>query len=230
MSGVHRRSATLLVADQDAACRCALRDTLKAQGYRVFDAGDPGRLARILRAVTVDLVLIDEQMPNGDVACIHRAGTGGPPVIVFSAQFGESDRIAALERGADRCLPKGCGTQELVANLRSALRHRNASPQDRYRFAGFTMDIATHQVVDARGELLPLSAGEFEVLRVFVDRPRRVLSRDEILMAARGRDTEAFDRAIDIQVSRLRRKFGPVEVIRTVRNGGYLFVPRVASL
>lgn len=222
-----RKGATLLVADEDVHCRQALRGQLMAQGYRVIGVATIGRLDAVLRMVPVDLLLLDEQMTADHMTCSRLVGPGGPPVILFSESCSEANRIAALERGADRCLPKGCGVQELVANLRSVLRRQMRARQEVYRFDGFTMDIATRQVLDTEGASVVLSAGEFDVLRVFVERARRVLTREEILLAARGRDSESFERAVDIQVSRIRSKFGQVEVIRTVRNGGYMFVPRV---
>jgi two-component system OmpR family response regulator len=123
----------------------------------------------------------------------------------------------------------------VLATVRAALRSRQqAEPQDRSRltFDGWTMDLLAHELVDAQGVLVGLTDGEFALLRVFAERPRRVLSRELLLETARGPNSDAFDRAIDVQISRLRRKLrsGGDEIIRTIRNEGYLFVPAVGRL
>jgi two-component system OmpR family response regulator len=154
-------------------------------------------------------------------------------VIILSALGDEQDRIVGLEIGADHYLPKPCSPREILAHVRALLRRRqspHAEPAWRgYVFQGWQMDLDSHELLDPDGVLVHLSDGEFAVLRAFVEHPRRVLTREALLHAARGPDSDAFDRAIDVQVSRLRRKLraGESDLIRTVRNEGYLFVPKV---
>ncbi len=157
---------------------------------------------------------------------------GGPPVIILSALGDEQDRIVGMEIGADHYLYKPCSPREILAHVRATLRRQKMpepEPRRGYVFMGWRMDIDSHELFDPEGVLVHLSDGEFAVLRVFAERPRRVLTREELLHAARGPDSDAFDRAIDVQVSRLRRKLqaGESDLIRTVRNEGYLFVPKV---
>jgi two-component system OmpR family response regulator len=174
-------------------------------------------------------------MPGEDglSACRRIATADGPDVILLSALGEEQDRILGLEVGAGHYLPKPCSPREILATVRAALRKRGttAAPPagDVYTFEGWRIDLGSHELFDPDGVLVGLTDGEFAVLRVFIERPRRVLTREALLAAARGPDSDAYDRAIDVQVSRLRRKLrsGADEIIRTVRNEGYLFVPRV---
>jgi len=175
-------------------------------------------------------------MPGEDglSACRRLAHGEGPPVVLLSALGEEQDRIAGLDTGASHYLPKPCSPREILATVRAALRHRGAvEPVGRkaYSFgSGWRIDLSSHELLDPDGVLVDLTDGEFAVLRAFVERPRRVLTRELLLEAARGPDTASFDRAIDVQVSRLRRKLKAPEgeIIRTVRNEGYMFVPAVA--
>jgi DNA-binding response OmpR family regulator len=156
-----------------------------------------------------------------------------PATIIFLSALGEeSDRIAGLDVGASHYLPKPCSPREILATVRAALRHRDSADpavSRTYLFAGWRIDFVSHELLDPEGVLVNLTDGEFAVLRAFIERPRRVLARDALLEAARGPDTPAFDRAIDVQVSRLRRKLRSAGdgMIRTVRNEGYLFTPLV---
>jgi two-component system OmpR family response regulator len=182
----------------------------------------------------VDCVILDVMMPGEDglAACRRVARRGGPEVILLSALGEEQDRILGLEVGAGHYLPKPCSPREILATVRAALRKRGVGPapaSEIYGFDGWRIDLGSHELFDPNGVLVGLTDGEFAVLRVFIERPRRVLSREALLQAARGPDSDAYDRAIDVQVSRLRRKLraGGDEIIRTVRNEGYLFVPRV---
>jgi len=168
----------------------------------------------------------------------------GPPVIMLSAVGTDVDRIVGLEMGADDYLAKPCNPRELLARIRTVLRRREKQEQSGpastdadsgqiLRFAGWRMDLGMRMLYDPSDRLIALTDGEFRLLRAFVERPRRVLTRDQLLDYARGGDSEHYDRAIDVQVSRLRRKLseGSAEsdLIRTVRNEGYLFVPAVTS-
>lgn len=226
--------AHLLVVDDDVGIRMLLADRLGAYGYRVTTASGVIEMERVLARGGVDLVILDVMMPGEDglTACRRLVQEGGPPVILLSALGDEQDRIVGLELGADHYLAKPCSPREILAHVRAVLRRQNAAePVVRrgFLFAGWRMDLDSHELFDPEGVLVHLSDGEFAVLRVFIERPRRVLTREELLHAARGPDSDAFDRAIDVQVSRLRRKLraGESDLIRTVRNEGYLFVPKV---
>jgi two-component system OmpR family response regulator len=227
--------AHLLVVDDDVGIRVLLAERLGAYGYRVTTASGVAEMERVLSRGGVDLVILDVMMPGEDglVACRRLVQSGGPPVILLSALGDEQDRIVGLELGADHYLSKPCSPREILAHVRAVLRRKQAPEIEErhgFTFLGWRMDMDSHELFDPDGVLVHLSDGEFAVLRVFVERPRRVLTREELLHAARGPDSDAFDRAIDVQVSRLRRKLraGDSDLIRTVRNEGYLFVPRVA--
>ncbi|WP_294334315.1 response regulator [uncultured Sphingomonas sp.] len=227
--------ATLLVVDDDRDIRLLLANSLGARGYRVETASNARDMDAILEKMPVDLVILDVMMPGEDglSACRRIATADGPDVILLSALGEEQDRILGLEVGAGHYLPKPCSPREILATVRAALRKRGstATPPagDVYSFEGWRIDLGSHELFDPEGVLVGLTDGEFAVLRVFIERPRRVLTREALLAAARGPDSDAYDRAIDVQVSRLRRKLraGADEIIRTVRNEGYLFVPRV---
>lgn len=228
-------SATLLVVDDDRDIRLLLANSLGARGYKVETAASAQEMDDVLAHTKVDLVILDVMMPGEDglSACRRIARPGGPEVIMLSALGEEQDRILGLEVGAGHYLPKPCSPREILATVRAALRKRGAdapSASDAYTFDGWKIDLGSHELFDPDGVLVGLTDGEFAVLRVFIERPRRVLSREALLAAARGPDSDAYDRAIDVQVSRLRRKLRASgdEIIRTVRNEGYLFVPRVA--
>jgi two-component system OmpR family response regulator len=227
--------AHLLVVDDDAGIRVLLAERLGAYGYRVSTAASVAEMDRVLARGAVDLILLDVMMPGEDglSACRRLVQSGGPPVIILSALGDEQDRIVGLEIGADHYLPKPCSPREILAHVRALLRRRNVLDVEEtrhgYTFQGWRMDLDSHELLDPDGVLVHLSDGEFAVLRAFVEHPRRVLTREALLHAARGPDSDAFDRAIDVQVSRLRRKLraGESDLIRTVRNEGYLFVPKV---
>ena len=227
-------SAHILVVDDDREIRQLLTATLADHGFRVSHAANAREMDQQLRAGAVDLILLDVMMPgeSGIEACRRLVSAGGPPVVFLSALGEEPDRVAGLETGASHYLPKPCSAREIVATVRAALRVRQVGSDagaQVLRFAGWRMDLAAWELTDADGVLVGLTEGEFAVLRQFAERPRRVLSREQLLVGARGSDSDAFDRAVDVQVSRLRRKLRAPgdEMIRTVRNEGYLFVPSV---
>ncbi len=227
----------LLVVDDDHAIRTLLAQSLGMHGYRVETATNAQEMDVALARHPISLVLLDVMMPGEDglAACRRLSQKGGPPVVMLSALGDEPDRILGLEIGASHYLAKPCSPREILATVRAALRERKVADVETGRsfgFLGWRVDFAAHELFDADGMFVDLTDGEFAVLRAFVERPRRVLARDALLEAARGPDTDAFDRAIDVQVSRLRRKLRSRgdEVIRTIRNEGYFFVPRVVRL
>ncbi len=219
----------LLVVDDDQMIRTLLAESLGLHGYQVETATNARDMDAVLARRSVSLILLDVMMPGEDglSVCRRLAGVGAPPVVLLSALGDEPDRILGLEIGASHYLTKPCSPREILATVRAALRAReiqDAGESRSFGFLGWRVDFAAHELFDPEGTLIDLTDGEFAVL------PRRVLARDALLVAARGPDTEAFDRAIDVQVSRLRRKLRSRgdEIIRTIRNEGYFFVPRVA--
>ena len=182
-----------------------------------------------------DLVILDLMMPGEDGLSICRRLQGAVPVLIASARGEPMDRVVGLEVGADDYIAKPFEPRELIARIRALLRRRDrsASPSlvRRLAFDGWRMDLASRALTDADGKAVELTAGEFDLLAAFVKRPQQILSRDDIMDVLKGRQADVFDRSIDIQVSRLRRKLGdhPREprLIRTVRNAGYLFTADV---
>ncbi|ATN36897.1 DNA-binding response regulator (plasmid) [Rhizobium sp. ACO-34A] len=228
--------ATLLVVDDDIRIRSMLAANLGAKGYRVLTAASASEMRGVLQTNGVDVVILDIMMPgeNGLSACRRLEEEGGPPVILLSALGEETDRILGLDSGAERYLPKPCSSHEVLAHVRSILRKQRKTGDAVHQvlaFSDYRVNLDTHELHNHEGALIDLSEGEFSVLRVFVTRPRRVLSRSDLLVAARGPDTDSFDRAIDVQVSRLRRKLKDQEgaLIRTIRNEGYMFMAPVSA-
>jgi two-component system OmpR family response regulator len=222
----------VLVVDDDPDIRSGLVEVFERAGFEARSAGDVAAMERHLAAGGADLIVLDLMMPGEDglSACKRLSGKGRPPIIMLSALGDDADRIVGLEIGADDYLAKPCNPRELVARARAVLRRARdadgASAAEALRFAGFRLDVARRELIDPDGVVIPLSAGEFRLLRAFVERPQRVLSREQLLDFAFDNDADVFDRAVDVQVSRLRRKLerpGGPDIIRTVRGEGYLF-------
>lgn len=232
----------VLVVDDDPAIRQGVARLLTAHGLRVSVAADGVAMRRAMQSVRVDLVLLDVMLPGQDGLELLQAlrAEGGAPVLMLSALGGETDRVVGLELGAEDYVCKPFSPRELVARVRVALRRGAASAQRRhgpavaaYRFEGWTLDARARTLASPSGAHVELTSGEFELLLAFVEHPNRLLTRDQLLDLARGRASQAIDRAIDVQVMRLRRKIeaeptSPTR-IKTVRNGGYIFTPVVES-
>jgi two-component system OmpR family response regulator len=228
----------VLVVDDDADIRNGLVEVFERAGFEASCAGDVAAMERELNVKAVDLIVLDLMMPGEDglSACKRLSGKGRPPIIMLSALGDDADRIVGLEIGADDYLAKPCNPRELVARARAVLRRGRDSEApvrgETMRFAGFRLDIARRELHDPDGIVIPLSAGEFRLLRAFAERPQRVLTREQLLDYAFDNDTAVFDRAVDVQVSRLRRKLerpGGGEIIRTVRGEGYLFTVKPSA-
>ena len=222
----------VLIVDDDPEIRQGLAEVFVRAGFAAATAGDVPAMERALEKDGADLIVLDLMMPGEDglSACKRLSGSGRPPIIMLSALGDDADRIVGLEIGADDYLAKPCNPRELVARARAVLRRAKDNPEapgaEAVRFAGFRLDVARRELHDPDGVVIPLSAGEFRLLRAFVEHPRRVLSREQLLDYAFANDNDVFDRAVDVQVSRLRRKLerpGAPEIIRTVRGEGYMF-------
>jgi two-component system OmpR family response regulator len=223
----------IIVVDDDPGIRELVSDFLGRHGFEVDTAADAAGLNRALAARPADLVVLDVMLPGEDglQICRRLSVADGPPVIMLSAMGEETDRIVGLELGADDYLPKPCNPRELLARVRAVLRRRGEPrPAEgelgaQCEFAGWRLDLVRRELRSPDGVMVNLSGGEFSLLR------SRVLTRDQLLDLARGPDSDAYDRAIDVQISRLRRKLEDGghggELIRTVRNEGYMFMAKV---
>lgn len=229
----------VLVVDDDASLRAEIAGYLVEHGLAVIEAADAAQMTRRLADQPVDLILLDVMMPGEDGlhACRRLADKGGPPILMMSAMGEPTDRIIGLELGADDYLAKPFVPRELLARIKALLRRKSgaASPGEDggYGFAGFTLDVVRRQLRSPTGVAVILTAGEFSLLCAFLEHPRRVLSREQLLEYARGHDAEVYDRAVDVQLSRLRRKLhsGALEdVIKTYRGAGYMLDAHVARL
>ncbi|MBB5357677.1 two-component system OmpR family response regulator [Rhodanobacter sp. ANJX3] len=231
----------ILVVDDDPELCGLMTGFLREHGYRAEGAGNTTQMYAAIARERPDLVVLDVMMPGEDGLSAARrlAHEQGPPVIMLSALSGDTDRIIGLEMGADDYLAKPCNPRELLARVRAVLRRTHSSEpvvtEDArpYQFDGWRLDVMRRDLRDPTGIFINLSDGEFALLRSFVEHPQRILSRDQLLDLVHGRRAEVFDRAIDTQISRLRRKLNDrsqVELIRTVRNEGYMLVPKVFRL
>lgn len=239
-TGVETGSPTRIVlVDDDPGIRDVISEFLERHGYDVATAADGAGLARALADARPDLIVLDVMLPGEDglSLCRKLADADGPPVIMLSAMGEDTDRIIGLELGADDYLAKPCNPRELLARIKAVLRRRQDSRADdghigaECEFAGWRLDLVRRELRSPDGVIVNLSGGEFSLLRALVEHPQRVLTRDQLLDFARGPESDAYDRAVDVQISRLRRKLedrsGGGELIRTVRNEGYMFMAKV---
>src|SRR3982751_6361797 len=230
----------LVVDDQQEICD-VVQEYLTGEGYRVSVAHDGGGMRRVLGQSTVDLVILDLMLPGEDGLTLARSlrdEQSGIGIIILTGRGETVDRIIGLEMGADDYLPKPFHLRELLARVKAVLRRaqdRTAdtphSPRSRVRFAGWNLDLSSRELLSPSGEEVRLTTGEFDLLSAFVNNANQVLSRDRLLDLARNREAGPFDRTIDVQVGRLRRKLeddpqNPT-LIKTVRGTGYIFTPTV---
>jgi DNA-binding response OmpR family regulator len=242
-------AANLLVVDDDTSVREMLAEYLCEHGYSVRTAADGTAMRAALEADLPDLVLLDLRLPGEDGLTLarflrERYDLG---IVMVTAAGDTIDRVVGLEVGADDYVAKPFDPRELLARVKSVLRRMQARPQDdpapggatstaaspaRQRFGRCEVALESRRLFDlaADGAEVSMTAMEYELIRVFLANPNRVLSRDQLLMHTRNREWEPFDRSIDIRIGRLRRKIEPdpaeePRVIRTVRNGGYMYVP-----
>ena len=232
----------ILIVDDDAEIRGLLGDYLRKNGYRVTTAANGKEMRAAMDPARPDLVILDLMLPGEDGLALCRDLRAGSnlPVIMLTARGEETDRIVGLEMGADDYVPKPFSPRELLARIKSVLRRARSLPENlapepagAFLFAGWTLDIATRNLVSPGGVVIALSGTEFRLLRIFLEHPHRVLTRDQLIDLMLSRDAGPFDRAIDVQVSRLRRRLGEdgreSALIKTVRGQGYVLAADVSG-
>ena len=236
-------TAHILIVDDDKETCLLLSKFLTHHGYRISVAHDGKAMMQMLEASRVNLIVLDLMLPGEDglSLCRRLRAVNTVPIIMLTAMGEQTDRVVGLEMGADDYLPKADNPRELLARIRAVLRRAGtpevagAIPGSRVlEFGGWRLDVTRRQLFSPAKVLIPLRASEFELLLALVERPRRVLTRDQLLDLSRGRGANSFDRSIDVLVSRLRRKIEPDPkepvLIRTVRGGGYLLSAAVTSV
>ncbi len=243
-----REPLHVLVVDDEPRIRAMLRRYLVGEGLRVSDAADGTAMRSVFERDAIDLVLLDLMMPGEDGLALARyiRQRSEIPIVMLTGKGDLIDRVVGLEAGADDYITKPFELREVLARIRTVMRR--AAPQsapatpERTRapdgdaneillFQGWRMDLIRRELKQPTGDLVPLTAGEFELLRVFANHPNRVLSRTQLMDLIKGREWAAYDRAVDTQVGRLRKKLEPdpsnPALIKTVRGGGYVFATSV---
>jgi two-component system OmpR family response regulator len=224
----------VLIVDDDQSLRQEVADYLASNGFEVRTAGNAREMDVVMAEQAFDLVVLDVMMPGegGLSICRRLSDAGGQAIIIMSAMGEEIDRILGLELGADDYLPKPCNPRELLARMRAVLRRREGGQPSRskdgteFEFLGYSLDLLKRRLRAPSGALVLLTSGELTLLTAFLEHPGRVLTRDQLVDYARGSDADIFDRAIDVQISRLRRKLSECDgqdLIRTFRGAGYMF-------
>ncbi len=232
----------LLLVDDERSLRTALCDYLEKNGFRITQACDAAAARNVLSRFLFDLVIMDIMMPGEDGLSLCRfvCEQVGTPVILLTAKADESERIVGLEIGADDYVVKPFNPRELLARSRAVIRRARALPPTlslpapkSFRFGAWIVNVARRELASADGVAIPLTSREFRLLHTFLVRPKVTLSREQLLEIAQGREHGPFDRTIDNQVSRLRRKVEPDPAnpiyIKTVWGGGYLFDAEVVN-
>jgi two-component system OmpR family response regulator len=228
-------AAHILIVDDHRDIRDLLARYLSKNGYRVSTAESSAAARRLLEKGAIELVVLDIMMPGEDglALCRHLRATSQLPVILLTAMAEDTDRVIGLEMGADDYVTKPFNPRELLARIKAVLRRTNSLPRlraavdaEQIRFDRWTLKVAQRELIDQDGVATPLSTAEFQLLAALLRHPKMVLSRDQLLDLTRGRAAAVFDRSIDNQISRLRRKVeadpkNPA-LIKTVWGGGYM--------
>lgn len=233
----------ILIVDDHREIRDAVRSYLERNGFRATTARDASEMNDKMRAGQFDLIVLDVMMPGEDgiSVCRRLSAEGSVPILMLTALGEETDRIVGLEVGADDYLPKPFNPRELLARIRAILRRSERHPKiagaptgEKLRFAGWTLDTDTRRLIADDGREESLTTADFRILTTLLARPRFVMSREQLLDATTGRAASVFDRTIDNQISRLRRKIehdpAAPEIIVTVRGGGYSLAVDVEHL
>jgi two-component system OmpR family response regulator len=233
----------ILIVDDDRDLRELLSEYLGKNGFRVTSVGDGREMRRALSGQAIDLIVLDVMLPHEDGLTLCRnlraSDPQAPAILMLTARGEEMDRVVGLEMGADDYLSKPFASRELLARIRAILRRARAVPPNlrltdnvlRLSFGEWVLDTARRHLVDGTGTVVSLSGAEYRLLRVFLDYPHRVLSRDHLLDLTQGRRPEPFDRSVDLLVSRLRQRLRDeareARYIKTVRSEGYIFAAPV---
>lgn len=234
-----RGTRRVLIVEDDQAVRELVKDMLEEGGLSVFCAGDGAAGLALLHSQAPDVVILDLGLPDVEgltLPRLFREANPGIGLIIMTGRSAPVERIVGLEIGADDYVCKPFEPRELLARVRSVLR-RSAAPtlvapaRNRYRFCGFVLDVDGVSLAAPDNRPMPLSSSEFALLKAFVERPNRVLSRDQLIELTHVNDAPAFDRSVDVQVARLRKKIdidpSAESMIKTMRNQGYLFSAQV---
>ena len=240
----------VLVVDDELRIRTMLRRYFVEEGFKVSDAGDGADMRAVLEREAIDLVLLDLMMPGEDGLSLTRyiRQRSEIPIIMLTGKGDLIDRVAGLETGADDYITKPFELREILARIRTVMRRAglrtapatsvsgSASGENVSEvlvFEGWRLDLLRRELRRLNGELVPLTAGEFELLCVFVRHPNRVLNRDQVIDLVKGREWAAYDRGVDTQVMRLRKKVetdpSNPSLIKTVRGAGYVFAAVVTA-
>lgn len=236
----------ILVVDDDPQIGDLLNDYLEQHGYRVSLARDGNEMKKLLSRTTIDLVVLDIMLPGEDglSLCRYLRDTSEVPIIMLSAVGEEADRVIGLEVGADDYLAKPFSPRELLARIKALARRttgrlaekrkaRQVAKMPNIYFEQWTLDQNKRRLITPDGVTVPLSGGEYELLVAFLESPKRILNRDQLLDLTRGREAVPYDRTIDVQVARLRKKIEKdpknPEIIITVRGDGYQFNAEVTT-
>jgi two-component system phosphate regulon response regulator OmpR len=244
MKRMNLARTSLLIVDDDPSVRAMLQEYLSDHGYAVRAVGDgPAMRAEIERELP-DLVLLDLRLPGEDGLTLarHLREKVDVGIVMVTASGDIVDRVVGLEMGADDYISKPFDPRELLARIKSVLRRYQraatavapapaaAPANQRVTVGACTLDLEARQLRGANGDDIPLTSAEFDLLKIFAERPNRPLTRDQILNLTQNRDWDPFDRSIDIRIARLRRKVEPdadkPQIIKTVRGVGYMYVPR----
>jgi DNA-binding response OmpR family regulator len=238
MGAAQVSTAHIIAVDDDPSVRQMIVDYLGDNDIRVTALASGRQLAEVMARDTIDLVVLDLRMPGEDgmeIARRLRADSAGLPIIMLTGRKDETDRVMGLELGADDYLTKPFSPRELLARIRALLRRSRAQQTvadglqkvRAYRFAGWELNVRVRRLTSPGGANVPLTNTEFNLLAAFLAAPEQVLSRDQLLGLSRLHNDEVYDRAIDTQVGRLRKKVEPpgttTELIRTERGAGYVF-------
>ena len=231
---------SILIVDDDLEIRRLLADYLARNGFAALAARDGREMWQMLERHVVDLVVLDLMLPDTDglTLCRDLRAKGNLPVLMLTARGEETDRIVGIEMGADDYLVKPFNPRELLARIKSILRRTRSLPPNLrpeptrcLAFSGWCLDTATRLLTSPDGVATPLSGGEYRLLRILLDHPNRVLNRDQLTEMIQGREAEPYDRAVDVQVSRLRQRLRDdrrePQLIKTVRGEGYVLASTV---
>jgi two-component system OmpR family response regulator len=225
----------ILIVDDDAEIRNLLSRYFEKNGLRPTAVADGRAMWQALERGTFDLVVLDLMLPGDDglTLCRTLRARSDLPIIMLTARGEETDRIVGLEMGADDYLPKPFSARELLARIKVVLRRARSLPPNlrpeeerEIGFGGWALDTVHRQLVSPTGVVVPISGAEYRLLRIFLAHPNRVLNRDQLIAMTQGKEADALDRSIDVQVSRLRRRLGDgsrdAAMIKTVRGEGYV--------